>query len=487
MSDENYVAAELIGRSERNLPQRVTNLEGIALYGSQNLAAFPDPEERANKIFGYNATGVPTIYPKEDFKGDTGPAPTTQQIEIAVDAKLPTVIPPAVAAYLAANPQVMIAGLRKTTAAGHATANPPWEDDEPWCDVTVTPPIFGIGPDYEAGKYLRPADQGDIAMVFEGDSITAGGSGGFGNYPDLLVALPYFAGRTTFNNVATSGNGLAQIVSQYATEVYPLRPSENGGKRTILHVLIGANDGSATPSAWANTLKTYVDTAKSDGFEVWICTIMKRTGAGNFGAMNEALRNTVVADKLIELENIFSDPNNTQVLHDGLHPTNTGYRLIADEIHTHAVSQNARGSQNGLRWGENWLTGLQNIVTTEAYSGLVFAHRCAGSPSNFLHYAQFKDNGVAFDVSYVETMQFGGALSSNLLVRRPITPGSGLIATGLNVAAPNEVLHVGGHIKGESFTPTLGPFADDAAAATGGIKIGSLYNKTGGTVAWRQS
>lgn len=32
-----------------------------------------------------------------------------------------------------------------------------------------------------------------------------------------------------------------------------------------------------------------------------------------------------------------------------------------------------------------------------------------------------------------------------------------------------------------------GPFADDAAAATGGVPVNGAYRKTGGTVAWRQT
>lgn len=32
-----------------------------------------------------------------------------------------------------------------------------------------------------------------------------------------------------------------------------------------------------------------------------------------------------------------------------------------------------------------------------------------------------------------------------------------------------------------------GPYADDAAAATGGVAVGELYRVTGGTVAWRQT
>lgn len=32
-----------------------------------------------------------------------------------------------------------------------------------------------------------------------------------------------------------------------------------------------------------------------------------------------------------------------------------------------------------------------------------------------------------------------------------------------------------------------GPFADDAAASTGGIAVGGLYRKPDGTVGWRQA
>lgn len=33
----------------------------------------------------------------------------------------------------------------------------------------------------------------------------------------------------------------------------------------------------------------------------------------------------------------------------------------------------------------------------------------------------------------------------------------------------------------------LGPFADDAAAAAGGIAVGALYRKSDGSMVWRQA
>ena len=50
-----------------------------------------------------------------------------------------------------------------------------------------------------------------------------------------------------------------------------------------------------------------------------------------------------------------------------------------------------------------------------------------------------------------------------------------LAATAINQLAPlNDSL-------------TAGPFADDAAAKTGGVAVGSLYRKPDGTLGWRQS
>jgi len=76
MADENYVPSQLIGVSNRNIPQRVANLEGAALYGEVTPEFFPDPSTRADAVFVYGPTGAPGLAPRDEFKGDTGPSGT---------------------------------------------------------------------------------------------------------------------------------------------------------------------------------------------------------------------------------------------------------------------------------------------------------------------------------------------------------------------------------------------------------------------------
>lgn len=83
-----------------------------------------------------------------------------------------------------------------------------------------------------------------------------------------------------------------------------------------------------------------------------------------------------------------------------------------------------------------------------------------------------------------------------------VSPGLSLTDTGENIilALVSSISTNGGRCTfdldgdtevslptdGRVFTSTAGPFANDAAAATGGIAVGEMYKVTGGTIAWRQ-
>lgn len=196
---------------------------------------------------------------------------------------------------------------------------------------------------------VAPGLTGNIRVVLEGDSITQGVTSGgatAGNMlQDRLALESYFAGRTTFFNVATQGNNTANVVSQYASEVFPLRPSANGNVRTILLLNIGTNDANdvATQNNIAAQILTYCATARADGFEVWLCTPLPRNVNPEYKPyLCAALRDGEGYDKLINLNGLFNDTNGWT--NDNLHPNNLGYRIIAAHINDRAHSRMIRDS-----------------------------------------------------------------------------------------------------------------------------------------------
>jgi lysophospholipase L1-like esterase len=212
----------------------------------------------------------------------------------------------------------------------------------------------------------------NITVVLEGDSITAGvtdGGATSGNFlQDRLALESYFVSRSTFVNVATANNNIANIVSQYAAEVYPNRPSANAGKRAILLLNVGTNDSTASATQITNaaTLLSYCATAITDGFEVWLCTLLPRSVTPNYWSyFNNALRLGENYSKLIDLNGLFS--GTTIWTGDNLHPNNLGYRMISSYINGRAYDSEIR---SGISRGSMALQDSDAVaITGGTFSG----------------------------------------------------------------------------------------------------------------------
>jgi lysophospholipase L1-like esterase len=229
-------------------------------------------------------------------------------------------------------------------------------------------PVSGV----EGLSLIAPNLTDDFTLVMEGDSITQGVTSGgatAGNFlQDRLLLESYFTGRTTIQNVATAGNTIATVLTDYATQVYPHRPSANGGKRAVLLLNIGTNDStvSATQITNAASVLAYCATARTDGFEVWLCTLLPRGSTLNHWAyFNNALRKGEDFDKLIDLSSLFIDAAGWSG--DNLHPNNLGYRIMSGYINSRALIIEKR---NGLSLGS---MGKQNsdavAITGGTFSG----------------------------------------------------------------------------------------------------------------------
>lgn len=117
-------------------------------------------------------------------------------------------------------------------------------------------------------------------FVAEGDSLSA--SSVTGNWPSVLVGMDR-GSQFTFYNVATVGERLDQVISEYASQVYPQRPT-GSITQSALSLRVGANDyqgffttGFTGVTDWCTQLESYLTTAQTDGFgPILVWTIMQR-------------------------------------------------------------------------------------------------------------------------------------------------------------------------------------------------------------------
>jgi len=184
--------------------------------------------------------------------------------------------------------------------------------------------------------------QKNSAIVAAGDSTCAFTPGS--RWSDLIEDMPVFAGRISSNtNTCVSGRNIGDLVSSYATEVFPLRPAVTG-KNTYLFVEVGSNSLSDTgsgPDAAFSELSGYLSTAKADGFTVVAFTVTPR-GSGATGLFNknyiEAFNTALIAapdlyDQLVDNYKVLNDPYDTKYYNaDRIHPNASGHILTAGEI-----------------------------------------------------------------------------------------------------------------------------------------------------------
>jgi lysophospholipase L1-like esterase len=182
--------------------------------------------------------------------------------------------------------------------------------------------------------------QNDTTVVFEGDSITAGyGLNPGEDWPSVLQTLPAFKDKGQFINSSFSGSSVASLVSRYSTSVQPYKPVN--GSRSILMVMVGTNDiardGNNAVSTF-NALNNYLETAKADGFEIWLFTLIDRSDSmtsqkqQDYQTYNKLIRQSVVWDKLIDVAPLLPDATDSVFFLDGRHPTALGARKIAEYV-----------------------------------------------------------------------------------------------------------------------------------------------------------
>jgi len=335
-------------------------------------------------------------------------------------------------------------------------------------------PVSGV----EGLSLIAPNLTDDFTLVMEGDSITQGVTSGgatVGNYlQDRLLLESYFTGRTTIQNVATAGNTIATVLTDYATQVYPHRPSANGGKRAVLLLNIGTNDSTASATQVTNAaaVLAYCATARTDGFEVWLCTLLPRGSTPNHWTyFNNALRKGEDFDKLIDLNGLFIDAAGWTG--DNLHPNNLGYRIMSGYINSRALIVEKRdglslGSMGKQNSDAVAITGGTFSGSTGTFTGAVtktstgasiaeYTSQATGAGGNRLwlfghnpnafgnlpanSFSMTFYNGTAFETSLAGFSPNGGIVSNQArLVARTVANLSLLTATIGNKALVNDAL-----------------------------------------------
>lgn len=180
---------------------------------------------------------------------------------------------------------------------------------------------------------IQKRNRTDVNFVFEGDS-RMDGSVGIG-WTDLIKYKSNFQNKGVFYNVSTGGDVIADVVGDYASQVYPLRPDGSTIKESYLFLLIGINDLSATTPNYqtlAASLLGYCNTATADGFKVVVITPFYR-------------QTSTPVQELARLKYIDSLCMSTSSYHmiidtESLFPPSTQNVLYADIVHLNAYGNN---------------------------------------------------------------------------------------------------------------------------------------------------
>ncbi|HWR34882.1 MAG TPA: SGNH/GDSL hydrolase family protein [Clostridia bacterium] len=213
---------------------------------------------------------------------------------------------------------VMMAVLLYSVAgfAQNARTSPAKETDagtKQYVDLEASADGKDITPNSVTAKSVKANSV--ASLVVEGASNAAGyGLADADKWDVKAGALSNLVGRGPRYNVATSGHTIGNIVADYASQVYPLRPAVTGNTPTYLVVIVGHNDITVggTSAAMFASLKAYWLQAKADGFTVIAATISRSpriTGQKDIERIgyNALIRSSNDYEYLLDLDSLLPD------------------------------------------------------------------------------------------------------------------------------------------------------------------------------------
>lgn len=175
-------------------------------------------------------------------------------------------------------------------------------------------------------------------LVFVGDSITWGrGSTANCNLMRYIKASSLPRNYSAVNNGVPSDTWALLVARWAATNAYKIT-----GKTNWLFPRCGTNDLGAgrTPAQAADDAASYCATAKAAGWNVCLCAITDATtiagGWATISDYNERLRALVGNGNVDAFSDVtrdarMRDATNATYFDSGLHPTNAGYQVMANE------------------------------------------------------------------------------------------------------------------------------------------------------------
>lgn len=212
----------------------------------------------------------------------------------------------------------------------------------------------------------------NASFVFEGDSITAGTSGGGGQtattWATRVESMSNFAGRGSFTTAAVSGSRLADMESRWTSTVSALAPS--AGEEKWILFMVGINDvagGTLTSnllSSWFSTAKNYVTRAQAAGFKVcWISPLMR----GGHDSVLRDLARLILEEGEAEIridahQHLPRVVGNSYFEADNIHINDEGGRILA------AVVNDAMGSGYYVEtWSETYRHSDRTYFNSDAF------------------------------------------------------------------------------------------------------------------------
>ena len=205
-------------------------------------------------------------------------------------------------------------------------------------------------------SYLSDVAQTGQYYVIAGDSLSdvswsdSQPEIGNGNvWSELMLTYPSFSGRGTAVQTAVQGRKIANLASNYATEVYPYRPGGASGpaigKKSFLFVFVGINDiGVTSLATMKSSWTSYVSTARTDGFTVVAFTILRRstfdsTNDSDRLAFNDHIRSSANWDYLVDAAALFPSSDDTTWIYDGTHMTAAANAWLARYVNSVIASR----------------------------------------------------------------------------------------------------------------------------------------------------
>lgn len=184
-------------------------------------------------------------------------------------------------------------------------------------------------------------------FVFKGDSITLGTGLTTGqDFPAQAMLLSWFAGRGTKVNLGVSGQTVATMVSNFATDLQPYCAAATSSAPVYAFIEGGINDianGVSAATTFSN-LQSYWSSAASAGCTVIATTVMQArnpalpcTGSCETArqALNSSIRASTSYTYLLPADLLLSDPTDTAFFQsDKTHPTAAGAAKYAQMINS---------------------------------------------------------------------------------------------------------------------------------------------------------